>query len=362
MIRYALLLLGLVCATPAIAQDAPDPDDRQVYFGEQHMHTQNSFDGFTVAPHQTWEDAFRYGMGEPITLTYNGVTIQRRTPYDFVAITDHSEYYGVLKQLTDPDNPLSQSEFAKGFTRGILGGDNEAAAKYVSGLIGTLLTNNPMEEYVTPDLLTGNWAKFIEVADRFYKPGEFTTLYGYEWTSIPNGQNMHRNVFFREKPPIVPFSSFDSQNPEDLWTYLEIQRNSGIPAFAIPHNSNVSDGWMFSPNKFHGGPIDARYAKRRLANEPAFEIAQTKGQSDAHPVLWREVRLLPPSPGRRNEVRETARVQPVQVRSRGWSGLPLRIRGQRGVGLRRRARRGGPHAGKEARRVAEPERRAQPCR
>jgi hypothetical protein len=285
MIRYALLLLGLVCATPAIAQDAPDPDDRQVYFGEQHMHTQNSFDGFTVAPHQTWEDAFRYGMGEPITLTYNGVTIQRRTPYDFVAITDHSEYYGVLKQLTDPDNPLSQSEFAKGFTRGILGGDNEAAAKYVSGLIGTLLTNNPMEEYVTPDLLTGNWAKFIEVADRFYNPGEFTTLYGYEWTSIPNGQNMHRNVFFREKPPIVPFSSFDSQNPEDLWTYLEIQRNSGIPAFAIPHNSNVSDGWMFSPNKFHGGPIDARYAKRRQANEPAFEIAQTKGQSDAHPVL-----------------------------------------------------------------------------
>jgi hypothetical protein len=202
-----------------------------------------------------------------------------------VAITDHSEYYGVLKQLTDPDDPLSQSEFAQGFTRGILGGDSEAAAKYVSGLIGSLLTNNPMKEYITPDLLAGNWAEFIETADRFNKPGEFTTLYAYEWTSIPNGQNMHRNVFFRETPPVVPFSSFDSQNPEDLWTYLEVQRNSGIPTFAIPHNSNVSDGWMFSPNKFHGGPIDERYARRRQTNEPVFEIAQTKGQSDAHPVL-----------------------------------------------------------------------------
>ena len=270
---------------PARTPSVADPADRQVYFGEQHMHTRNSFDGYTVAPLQTWEAAYRYGMGEPITLETTGITIQRRTPYDFVAITDHSEYYGVLKQLTDPNDPLSESEFAKGFTRGILGGDKEAAAKYVTGLIGTLLTNNPMPEYITPDLLTGNWAKFVETADRFNKPGEFTALYAYEWTSIPNGQNMHRNVFFREKPPVVPFSSFDSQDPEDLWTYLEIQRNAGIETFAIPHNGNVSDGWMFSPNKFHGGPIDERYARRRQLNEPLFEIAQTKGQSDAHPVL-----------------------------------------------------------------------------
>lgn len=170
-----------------------------VYFGEQHMHTQNSFDGFTIAPHQTWEAAYRYGMGEPITLESAGITIQRRTPYDFVAITDHSEYYGVLKQLTDPNDPLSKSEFAQGFTRGILGGDKQAAAQYVTQLIGTLLTNSPISEYVTPDLLTGNWAKFVETADRFNKPGEFTALYAYEWTSIPNGQNMHRNVFFRGK-------------------------------------------------------------------------------------------------------------------------------------------------------------------
>ncbi len=96
---------------------------------------------------------------------------------------------------------------------------------------------------------------------------------------------MHRNVFFRDKPPEVPFSSFDSHMPEDLWTYLESNRDGGIDTFAIPHNGNLSDGWMYSPNKYLGGPMDARYAERQNANEPLTEIHQTKGNSEAHPWL-----------------------------------------------------------------------------
>ena len=80
---------------------------------------------------------------------------------------------------------------------------------------------------------------------------------------------MHRNVFFRDKPAAVPFSSFDSVLPEDLWTYLEVQRNQGIECIAIPHNSNVSDGWMFSPNKFLGGHMDTRYARRQASQRAA---------------------------------------------------------------------------------------------
>lgn len=110
-------------------------------------------------------------------------------------------------------------------------------------------------------------------------------LYAFEWTSAPDAQNMHRNVFFRDKPAAVPFSSFDSIQPEDLWTYLEGQRTQGIECIAIPHNSNVSNGWMFSPNKLFGGPMSARYAERQALNEPLFEICQTKGNSEAHPLL-----------------------------------------------------------------------------
>jgi hypothetical protein len=262
---------------------APDPANRQVFFGEQHMHTRNSFDAFTAGVNQTWEDAYRFAQGEEIALSTTGQKMKRRTPYDFVAITDHSEYYGVLKDLIDPNSPLSKSEFAKSLQK--METDPAAAGPAVQKLIQTLVQNNPMKEYVTPEQRMGNWQKFIATADKFYKPGKFTTLYAYEWTSIPNGANMHRNVFFRDKPAAVPFSSFDSVLPEDLWTYLEVQRNQGIECIAIPHNSNVSDGWMFSPNKFLGGPMDTRYARRQSENEPLFEICQTKGNSEAHPWL-----------------------------------------------------------------------------
>jgi len=294
---FILLACGIF-AVPVYADSLGEPGRgdsglnplKNVYFGEQHMHTRNSFDAFTVGVSQTWEQAYRYGMGEAVTLSTTGEKIQRGTPYDFVAITDHSEYYGVLKDLVDPSSPLSKSDFAKGFTQGIK--DPATGGKYVSQLIGTLLTNSPMEEYVKPEIVQSNWAKFVKVADKFNQPGKFTTLYAYEWTSIPNGQNMHRNVFFREKAPAAPFSSFDSNIPQDLWTYLEVQRTNGIDAFAIPHNSNVSDGRMFNPYKqttvdvvFQGELMDARYAKRQQLNEPVFEIMQLKGSSDTHPWL-----------------------------------------------------------------------------
>jgi len=256
---------------------------KNVYFGEEHLHTRNSFDAFTVGVTGGWEDAYNFAKGKKVKLSTTGAEMQRRTPYDFVAITDHSEYFGVLKEFLNDDSPLSKSELAQDIRKGQ--SDPAAAKASVTKLIGSLVTNTPLAEYVTPELRTDFWQKFIKAADKHYEPGKFTTLYAYEWTSIPNGSNMHRNVFFKDKPPAFAFSSFDSIQPEDLWTYMEIQRNQGIDVFAIPHNSNVSNGWMFSENKFLGGPMDARYARRQALNEPLFEMAQTKGASETHPVL-----------------------------------------------------------------------------
>jgi hypothetical protein len=247
------------------------------------MHTRNSFDAFTAGVTQTWEDAYRFGRGEEVKLSTTGQKMKRRTPYDFVAITDHAEYYGVLKDLIDPKSPLSKSDFAKGMQK--MKTDPKGAKAAVVKLIASMSSGIPMPEYVTPELRTGKWQKFIETADKFNDPGKFTALYAYEWTSNWKFVNMHRNVFFKEKPPAVPFSSFDSHMPEDLWTYLETQRHAGIDTFAIPHNGNLSDGWMYSPNKYLGGPIDAKYAKRQNENEPLTEIHQTKGNSEAHPWL-----------------------------------------------------------------------------
>lgn len=270
---------------------------KNVYFGEQHLHTRNSFDAFTVGVSATWDDAYNFAKGKEIKLSTTGKPMKRRTPYDFVAITDHSEYFGVLKEFSDPKSDLSKTDFAKQIVAGIK--DPSKAGPAVQKLIQTLVKHEPIPDYVTPELRRSIWQKFIATADKHNEPGKFTALYAYEWTSIPNGANMHRNVFFKDKPASAPFSSFDSVLPQDLWTYLEIQRDlEGIEVFAIPHNSNVSDGWMFSVNKFMGTPKDikyasrnlgepmnARYAKRQNVNEPLFEIHQTKGNSEAHPLL-----------------------------------------------------------------------------
>jgi hypothetical protein len=156
----------------------------------------------------------------------------------------------------------------------------------VGDILHDILTSTGRPELTAPELLKSNWENYVKIANKYNDPGKFTTLIAFEWTSIPNGRNMHRNVFFRnDAGPRAPYSSFDSIQPEDLWTYMEIQRNAGIEVFAIPHNGNVSDGWMYSPNKFLGGPMDARYAARQQANEPLTEIIQTKGQSDTHPAF-----------------------------------------------------------------------------
>jgi hypothetical protein len=294
--RISLLTLSVLCSAlftaGAFAADSAGEPGRStggknalknVYFGEQHMHTRNSFDAFTIGVNQTWDQAYEYAKGKEVKLSTTGELMQKRTPYDFVAITDHAEYFGVLKEFSNPDSPLAKSDFAKGLVKGQT--DPKAGGPYFKQLLASLFANEPMPEYATPELRTSMWQTYLDTADKHNEPGKFTALYGYEWTSIPNGSNMHRNVFFKDKAASITYSAFDSVYPEDLWTHLEGLRGQGIDVFAVPHNSNVSNGWMFSEYEFMGNKMDARYAKRQAANEPLFEISQTKGQSDAHPAL-----------------------------------------------------------------------------
>lgn len=257
---------------------------KNVYFGEQHLHTSNSPDAFVVGVRQSWDEAYQWAQGKEVKLSTSGEPIKKVTPYDFVAITDHAEYFGILPSLIDPKDPLSKTELAKKLQD--KNADPHDPDSAINQILRSLVTSNPMKEFVSPKLQANNWKRYTDTANKYNDPGKFTTLLAYEWTSIPNGRNMHRNVFFRDdKGPAVPFTAFDSIYPEDLWTFLEIQRNQGIDCFAIPHNGNLSDGWMFSPNKFLGGPMDARYAARQQANEPLIEIIQTKGSSDTHPLF-----------------------------------------------------------------------------
>jgi hypothetical protein len=296
-IKTSALIHSIVCSALVVAgaaaadsegepgRDSGKPNPlKNVYFGEQHLHTRASPDAFVIGVRGTWEDAYNWAMGKEIKLSTTGETIKKSTPYDFVAITDHAEYFAVMPRLIDPKDDLSKTELGKALQSGK--SDITDPESPINQILGSLITSTPMAEFVKPELVTSNWKTYVDTANKFNKPGKFTTLIGWEWTSIPNGRNMHRNVFFRDDSgPGAPFSAFDSIYPQDLWTFQEIHRNLGKDNIAIPHNGNVSDGWMFSPNTFLGGAMDARHAARQQANEPLTEIIQTKGSSDTHPLM-----------------------------------------------------------------------------
>lgn len=143
-----------------------------------------------------------------------------------------------------------------------------------------------IKDLLQDSVVQSNWRVIIDAAEKYYKPGTFTTFVGYEWSSTPDGQNLHRNVIFRgPKYPPEPFSSIESERPEDLWAYIEKNRADGVEALAIPHNANISNGLMFDYKDSDGKPITREYAETRLRNEPVIELSQQKGTSETYPTL-----------------------------------------------------------------------------
>jgi len=255
---------------------------KNCYFGEQHLHTQDSPDAFAMGTRNTLDDAYNFAKGKAIRKSTTGEMVQKKTPYDWCAVTDHAFMMGLLPLTLDPKNTLSQTEIGKL----IATGDPKDMDKAFAIFMGTAQDGHAPEGFDSPEVRKSAWIEHKKITNKHNDPGKFTTLIAFEWTSIPFGQNLHRNVFFRDdEGPISVFSTVDSDRAEDLWTYLEVQRDMGHEVFAIPHNSNVSNSIMFASVNSYGAPIDEAWIKRRAANEVAVEIIQCKGQSDAHPAL-----------------------------------------------------------------------------
>jgi Protein of unknown function (DUF3604) len=272
-----VMLLTASAVLASEGQVAGATPDRHVYFGDLHLHTSYSFDAYILfGAKVTPEDAYRYAKGE--TVTYLGEPIHRSTPpLDFMAVTDHSENIGVFNTLEDPDSEFSKSEFGQEVKR--------EGLKVFGKIVQWQTGGKPMPGVDTRKAAESAWQREIDAANRNYQPGKFTTFIAYEWTAMPDGQNLHRNVIFRDDRAPNPFTAVNSIKPEALWTFLESIRKQGYEALAIPHNSNASNGLMFDWVDSHGRPIDQAYAQLRADNEPLAEISQNKGASETHPAL-----------------------------------------------------------------------------
>jgi hypothetical protein len=279
-----LILLGLAAvllSVPAFAQ--PNPE-REVFYGETHVHTSWSFDAFIFGNHLTGPaDAYKYAMGEVIKHPL-GYDIKITTPLDWMGVTDHSEYVGTVRLANEPGSFLSKLPIAQKLIV-----HDAADIQRIYLWLGTaMIEGKPVKELVVPEIAGTVWKENVQIADQFNKPGKFTAFCSYEWTSTPNFSNMHRNIFFKDSKKVceMPFSSIDSAHPEDLWTWMDAQRKAGNELLAISHNANLSDGQMYPIDvDSHGRPIDAAWAASRDRNERLIEIKQIKGQSETHPLL-----------------------------------------------------------------------------
>jgi hypothetical protein len=274
----AVLFAGVAAADTAAK--VPANPLRNAYFGELHLHTGMSFDAFLIGTRVYPETGYQYARGDEVEV--NGKKFKRK-PLDFCAVTDHSEYLGQMYQAGQPDGPLKDTVWAKTIAKE---GPSQRLLRMfgLSDTFGTGAAEPP--ELLKPEAIKSNWKRQIDAAEGAYQPGKFTTFVGYEWSALPNGANLHRNVIFKgPKYPEVPFSSVDSAIPEQLWRYIRHHRELGIEALAIPHNSNVSDGLMFSYADSKRDPIDAEYSATRQSIERLVEITQTKGTSETRPEL-----------------------------------------------------------------------------
>ena len=285
-------------ALPATAAPEIEPNpNRNPYFGDLHVHTRYSFDAFLFGTRATPDDAYAFARGGALTHAA-GMEMQLNKPLDFLAVTDHAVYLGMLPAMFDATTGVGKHPIAAELRAA--GTPQELAGAFQSMLprVGGVL--EAPDDLLDLNVVGSAWSKIIEAAERNNAPGDFTAFIGYEYTtSGPEFENLHRNVIFQgSKAPDIPFSRLDSSNPEDAWDWLDGLRAEGIEALAIPHNSNGSNGWMFEKTNQAGEPIDAAYAEQRMRNEPLVEITQVKGTSDTHPMLspndeWADFEIMP---------------------------------------------------------------------
>ena len=295
--------VALCAVLPALAQDAPPPSDKEiqyspypeedypnrVFFGDTHLHTSYSTDagmiGNTLGP----EEAYRFALGETVTSS-TGVEARLNRPLDFLVISDHAENLGLAPAIADSNPELLKSEWGRMQHDLVRQGGRDGAIKAYDNWMAVMgQRKDPLKEMSA--LAETMWQKQTAAAEKYNQPGRFTALIGYEWTSNPDGNNLHRNVIFRDgkdkADQVVPFSQYDSIDAEDLWKWMaDYEAATGGRVLAIPHGGNISNGLMFDDVTLTTKkPLDRDYAERRAKWEPLYEVTQIKGTGEAHPTL-----------------------------------------------------------------------------
>lgn len=272
--------------TVALA-DYPD----RVYWGDTHLHTDNSVDAFGFGVRLGPEVALRFARGEAVTST-TGQKAQLARPLDFLVIADHTDALGATKRLMNAPRALVRDPTLRRWQKMMRAGGDEsirAVAELITAAANGTVPEAMRDPEANRQATTDIWQAHLRTVDLYNEPGKFTAFAGFEWTAMPDGNNLHRVVMFRDGFPTLgdtlPFPGLGS-DVESLWDYMAAyEKGTGGQALAIPHNSNLSNGLMFELTGPDGTPMDADYAAQRARWEPIVEVTQIKGDSESHPFL-----------------------------------------------------------------------------
>jgi hypothetical protein len=264
----------------------------RVFFGDTHNHTANSGDAFMAGNRLTPEQAYRFARGEEV-VSSSGVPAKLSRPLDFLVVSDHAEGLGVMLQVYEGNPAFASDPTLARWGKAMKAGGDEAATtmrELVSAQANNRLPPPIKDPKVVGPIMKSVWQQYTATAEKFNEPGRFTAMIGYEWTSVPGGNNLHRNIMFRDNKDkadqILPFSAWQSEDPEKLWAWMaSYEAKTGGKLLAIAHNANLSNGRMFEAVDFASKPLTKDYAERRARFDVLQEMMQTKGNSETHPLL-----------------------------------------------------------------------------
>ncbi len=271
--------------SPWVDQNFP----QRPLFGDTHLHTAQSFDAVSFGTALGPEEAYRFARGEEVTSS-TGVRGRLSRPLDFLVVADHAENMGTMTAVKDGLPEVMTDATVRGWHQNLREGGDAAMIPYYA-ILEMVDSGTPMPDVLVNERLTRSiWEKNNAAAEKHNDPGVFTAFIGYEWSSNAGGNNLHRVVIYRDGSDkanqMIPYSSFISENPEDLWKWMvQYEENTNGQLLAIPHNGNMSNGRMYQDTQFDGSPITREWAEIRAGYETLIEATQMKGDGEAHPFL-----------------------------------------------------------------------------
>jgi hypothetical protein len=274
--------------SPYVDRDFPT----RPFFGDTHLHTSFSMDAGAFGARVGPRDAYRFARGEQV-VSSTGQPAKLSRPLDFLVITDHSDNMGFFPDLfAGKPELLADPTGRKWYDMIRSGKGGEAAIEIIVAFSHGTFPKDLMY-FPGTRAYRGAWQETIAAAEAFNEPGRFTAFIGYEWTSNTGGNNLHRNVVFRDNgdkasqvEPFTVYPPLGSDNPVDLWKWMEAyEKKTGGSVLAIAHNGNLSSGLMFPVVEAFGKKLDREYAQTRAKWERLYEVTQTKGTGESHPYL-----------------------------------------------------------------------------